>query len=70
MGKINKTDLAFGIVFFILFGIPLLALIYGIGTKYWYHEIRKEIPADCGQYTVLQYENKQVPKRCVEAQDD
>lgn len=68
MSKIDKSDLAFGGAMFILLGIPVLALIYGIGAKYWYHELRKEIPADCGQYTILQYENKQVPKRCAEAQ--
>lgn len=62
----RKEDLIFCIFMVVVFGIPLLALLYGIGAKYWYHELRKEIPADCGQYTVLQYENKQVPKRCVE----
>ena len=66
MTKTDKDNLIFAGVVIIIFGIPLLAVIYGIGTKHWYHEVRKPIPEDCGQYSVIAYEEKRVPKRCVE----
>lgn len=66
MKKVDRFDLILGSLMIVFVGIPFLAIIYGIGAKHWYHELRKEIPEDCGQYTVIAYEKKEVPKRCVE----